>query len=71
MQVWQIETIRGTPVRANHPVPAPAKGESLVRVMAAGLNFADLLMIDGTYQACPALPYVPGTFMQTSFVVVV
>ena len=60
MKVWQIETIRGAPVLASRSVPVPAKGESVVRVMAAGLNFADLLMIDGTYQACPPLPYVPG-----------
>jgi NADPH2:quinone reductase len=32
----------------------------LVRVVAAGLNFADLLMIAGTYQSRPPLPYVPG-----------
>jgi NADPH2:quinone reductase len=31
-----------------------------VRVVAAGLNFADLLMIAGTYQVKPALPYIPG-----------
>lgn len=29
-------------------------------MIAAGLNFADLLMIDGTYQFSPPLPYVPG-----------
>jgi NADPH2:quinone reductase len=28
--------------------------------MAAGLNFADLLMLAGTYQAKPSLPYIPG-----------
>jgi NADPH2:quinone reductase len=28
--------------------------------MAAGLNFADLLMIAGSYQVRPPLPYVPG-----------
>jgi len=60
MKVWQIETIRCGPVLASRPVPVPAEGESLVRVIAAGLNFADLLMIEGTYQACPPLPYVPG-----------
>lgn len=38
----------------------PGRGELLVRVRACGLNFADLLMIDGTYQALPPLPFVPG-----------
>lgn len=60
MKVWQIETIRGAPNRADRQIPVPAKGESLVRVMAAGLNFADLLMIDGSYQVRPQLPFVPG-----------
>jgi len=60
MEVWEIETIRGAPSLASRPEPVPAKGESLVRVMAAGLNFADLLMIDGSYQSRPPLPYVPG-----------
>ena len=31
-----------------------------MRVAAAGLNFADLLMIKGSYQVRPPLPYVPG-----------
>src|SRR5690606_18104057 len=31
-----------------------------VAVGAAGLNFADLLMIGGSYQEKPALPFVPG-----------
>ena len=31
-----------------------------MRVAAAGLNFADLLMIAGSYQVKPALPFVPG-----------
>ena len=60
MHVWQIETVGGGPVRASRPIPVPAKGESRVRVLTAGLNFADLLMIDGTYQACPPLPMFRG-----------
>lgn len=31
-----------------------------MRVLAAGLNFADLLMQAGTYQMRPALPFIPG-----------
>ncbi|MGI9502751.1 MAG: NADPH:quinone oxidoreductase family protein, partial [Geminicoccaceae bacterium] len=38
----------------------PGPGEVLVRVKAAGLNFADLLMIKGQYQEKPALPFAPG-----------
>ena len=34
--------------------------EVRIRVTATGLNFADLLMIKGTYQATPPLPFAPG-----------
>lgn len=40
--------------------PQPGPGEVLVRVKAAGLNFADLLMIKGEYQEKPDLPFAPG-----------
>jgi NADPH2:quinone reductase len=33
----------------------------LVKVIAAGLNFFDLLMIDGKYQYRPKVPFVPGS----------
>ncbi len=42
------------------PRPVPGAGEALVRIAAAGLNFADLLMIRGSYQDMPALPFTPG-----------
>lgn len=42
------------------PLPSPGPGELLVRVMACGLNFADLLMREGKYQEKPPLPYTPG-----------
>jgi len=41
-------------------VPAPKAGEVLVDVYAAGINFPDLLVIDGKYQFLPPLPFVPG-----------
>lgn len=46
-------------------VPRPAEdaldaGSVLVRVRAAGLNFADTLSIAGSYQEKQALPFVPG-----------
>ena len=41
-------------------VPAPGAGEVLVDVRAAGINFPDLLVIDGKYQFLPPLPFVPG-----------
>ena len=42
------------------PDPEPGPGEVLVRVAAAGLNFADLLIIKGEYQEKPELPFAPG-----------
>ena len=41
-------------------VRAPGKGEVKVAVHAAGLNFADTLMISGKYQEKPPLPFSPG-----------
>ena len=40
--------------------PAAEPGEVLIRVGAAGVNFADLLMIAGKYQVEPELPFTPG-----------
>src|SRR5918996_3071813 len=42
------------------PVPEPGPGEVRIRVRAAGLNFADTLIVRGKYQERPPLPFVPG-----------
>jgi NADPH2:quinone reductase len=42
------------------PVPEPKPGEVLIRVRAAALNFPDVLMVAGSYQHKPALPFIPG-----------
>jgi NADPH2:quinone reductase len=42
------------------PVPRPAHGEVLIRVAAAGVNFADLSKARGTFGDGPRPPYVPG-----------
>ncbi len=47
-------------VLADLPVPDPGACHVGLRVRAAGLNFADLLMLRGKYQEQPALPFVPG-----------
>lgn len=41
-------------------LPAPGAGEALIRVLACGINFADLLMLNGTYQSTPPFPFAPG-----------
>ena len=42
------------------PEPAPGPGQVLIRVEAAGVNFADTLVIEGKYQARPPFPFSPG-----------
>lgn len=42
------------------PDPVPGKGELLVRVKAAGVNFPDTLMIQDLYQIKPPRPFAPG-----------
>lgn len=42
------------------PDPVPGKGEVLVEMKAAGVNFPDALVIQGKYQFKPPLPFVPG-----------
>lgn len=40
--------------------PSPGVGQVVVDVEAAGLNFPDTLVIQGTYQFKPDLPFSPG-----------
>jgi len=42
------------------PVPEPRPGEVRVRVRAAGVAFADVLMREGMYQGTPKPPFTPG-----------
>ncbi len=41
-------------------MPTADNGEVVVRTATCGLNFGDTLLIKGTYQEKPALPFVPG-----------
>ncbi|MEZ5796700.1 MAG: NADPH:quinone oxidoreductase family protein [Paracoccaceae bacterium] len=60
MKAWLVETLDQPPRLAELDRPVPGPGQALVRIAAAGLNFADLLMAQGKYQDRPALPFVPG-----------
>jgi NADPH2:quinone reductase len=42
------------------PLPVAQPGEIVIKVEAAGVNHADLLMVQGLYQVKPQLPFVPG-----------
>ena len=41
-------------------IPTPKAGEVLVRIDTCGMNFGDTLMIKGTYQEKPPLPFTIG-----------
>ncbi len=61
MRAWRSNTkgLAGLE-RAEAPLPEPKPGELLVRVEAAALNYADLLMLDDRYQVKPERPFVAG-----------
>lgn len=42
------------------PPPIPADGEVVIAVRAAGINYADAIMVAGHYQTKPPLPFSPG-----------
>jgi NADPH2:quinone reductase len=42
------------------PVPIPGEGEVLIRVGAAGVNFADVMQTRGTYVGGPHASYIAG-----------
>ena len=42
------------------PEPEPGPGQVLVQVRACGVNFPDVLIIQGKYQFTPPLPFSPG-----------
>lgn len=60
MRAWHVTELGQPPrlVQVCDPIPQP--GQALIEVAACGLNHADLLMQNGSYQERPALPYIPG-----------
>jgi NADPH:quinone reductase len=40
--------------------PRPGPGQVRIGVRASGVNFPDLLMVEGKYQVKPDLPFIPG-----------
>jgi len=47
-------------VVASVPDPSPGPDEVLVENHATAVNFVDTLMVAGTYQSLPPLPFIPG-----------
>jgi len=62
MQAIRFHTIGGPEVLKLEEVekPRPGQGEALVRVHAAGVNFADTLLRRGRYLRQPEFPETPG-----------
>jgi NADPH2:quinone reductase len=42
------------------PDPAPGPGQVLIEARAIGVNYPDLLVVEGKYQFIPPAPYIPG-----------
>lgn len=63
MQAWLCENPVGVQALAwrDLPTPTPGKGEVLVAIHAASLNFPDLLIVENKYQFKPPPPFVPGS----------
>ena len=62
MRAMLSETVGGpdTLVMRELETPAPKKGEVVIRVRAAGVNFPDTLIIRDLYQMKPPRPFAPG-----------
>lgn len=63
MRAWHQTALTGPHdmrLITDAPVPAPGRGEVLIRVVAAGVNFADLSKAGGTFGDGPRPPYPAG-----------
>ncbi len=60
MRAFQVTSFDEKPALKEVDAPTPKPGQILVKIRACGLNFADLLMLKGTYQDTPDLPLISG-----------
>lgn len=60
MRAFHIGQDGAAPALVDLPTPKPGPGEVLLEIKACGLNFADLLMVSGTYQETPPAPFTLG-----------
>lgn len=60
MRAFQILAPGSEPVLNEVPDPVAGPGQIGIDIRACGLNFADLLMIGGSYQDTPEPPYTMG-----------
>jgi len=60
MLTLQVHDHSQEPIFIDVPIPEVGANQILIRTAACALNFADLLMISGTYQETPTLPFTLG-----------
>jgi NADPH:quinone reductase-like Zn-dependent oxidoreductase len=63
MRALQQTSLKGPQdmrVITDAPVPSPGQGQVLIRVAAAGVNFADISRANGTFPGGPQPPYLAG-----------
>lgn len=60
MKAMRVHEAGGSLVAEDIATPEPGAGEVLLKINACGVNFADTLMLKGTYQATPPYPFAPG-----------
>ena len=60
MRALRIDRFGEAPALKTIDLPDPGAGEISLKIAACGLNFADLLMIDGAYQDTPDPPFTLG-----------
>lgn len=60
MKAVQVTEFGAEPSLREIERPEPGRGEVLIEVAACGLNFADLLMMKGSYQDTPEPPFTLG-----------
>lgn len=60
MRAMQVTALNESLSLQTLAMPVPKAGQVLVKVETCGLNFGDTLLIKGTYQEKPALPFTLG-----------
>lgn len=60
MRAFEVYDHAAAPRLVDRPIPEPGSGEVRLKIAACGLNFADLLMIGGSYQDTPPVPFTMG-----------
>ena len=67
MKAFQVTDFEKNPTIEHIQKPNPQSDQIRLKIMSCGLNFADILLKNGTYQETPQLPFVLG--MEVSGVV--